>query len=266
MTSGEYINVSDSDVTGGTITPGNYGNVIDNGNNNGWLFDSSIPVISFTSSPVAPSGDNGWFKGSAPSVSITATSTFAPITTIFYKWDNDSYTSVSGSSVSNLTPSEGTHTLYAYAINEAGKSGLNSPSNRIYKIDTATPTIDIYSNPTDPNRNSSWYKRSVPVITLGNTDATSGPSTIYYSLDSADEFTIYNGQFTIGEGTHTIHYYTKDIAGNINSTFDREYKVDISAPSVSSSTSIDPNSTDSWYKDTTPSITLESTDNVNGPG
>ena len=54
-------------------------------------------------------------------------------------------------------------------------------------------------------------------VTLSATDATSGVAHTYYSIDGGG-YATYGGAFTISAlGTHTVRYYSKDVAGNVES-------------------------------------------------
>jgi hypothetical protein len=75
-------------------------------------------------------------------------------------------------------------------------------------VTTASLSGTIYSG--------SVYDTAVKV-TLSATDATSGVAHTYYSIDGGG-YATYGGAFTISAlGTHTVRYYSKDVAGNVES-------------------------------------------------
>lgn len=264
--SGSYIAVSNSNVTGGTITPGSYSSVTDGGNNSGWDFDTDYPTVDITSSPASANGSNGWFKTTAPTVSITASESESGVASISYRWGSTGdYTTASGASVSGITAPEGTNTLYVYATDNIGNGGSSSPSSQEYKVDTVAPTIDIAASPSSANGSNSYYKTTAPSITLSGTDVSSSTATIYYKWDSGS-YAAYSSALTPAEGTHTISYYGIDNAGNQSTAAEREYKVDTNAPTVSiTSDSSAPNGpTGTGYYTSAPTITLSSSDSVSG--
>ncbi len=93
-------------------------------------------------------------------------------------------------------------------------SGYTSGDEYYYYLcyDNVAPTASATLSGT---LHGSVYTSAVQV-TLSATDATSGVSHIYYSLDGAGYVT-YSSPFSLSatnRGTHTVQYYSKDVAGN----------------------------------------------------
>ncbi|MFA4996238.1 MAG: fibronectin type III domain-containing protein [Patescibacteria group bacterium] len=257
FTSDQYIQVANSNITGGIITPGNYSNVIDSGNNNGWNFVYTAPIVISVSNPVSPNGSNNWFKTTAPTITLSAESIGPVVTGIYYRWGS------SGDYLTYSTPvtaPEGTNSLYAYATDEANNSGLDDPSITEYKVDTAAPSaVDISVSPSEVNGINGYYKGTAPSVTFSETDALSGAGSIYYRWGSSGDFSTYSTALTAPERVNTVYYYGVDIAGNVSSTFNREIKLDTVNPS--SSSSINPASPDTnGYYTSAPTVTLSATD------
>ena len=264
FTAGTNITVSNSNAVNATVTPSSYVTVVAGagGNNTGWDFDTTAPVITLTASPVAPNGTNSYYKTIAPTVTISADDqSKSGVASIWYRWGSSGgYTQYS----TVLTALEGTNTLYSYAIDNAGYSGSASPSTQEYKVDTALPVVDIAASPATPNGTNSYYKTTAPAITLSSTDATSGASTVYYKWDGG-QYTEYSIQITASEGTHTIYYYGIDNAGNQSAAVNREYKVDTVTPTASLAISPStPNGDNGYYKGTAPTVTLSGSDTTSG--
>jgi hypothetical protein len=58
-----------------------------------------------------------------------------------------------------------------------------------------------------------------------------GVKATYYKVDSGD-FLLYSQPVTIGEGTHTIYFYSVDNCGNTEATKSKTYTVDSTPPTV----------------------------------
>lgn len=107
-------------------------------------------------------------------------------------------------------------------------SGFTSGNNYYYYLcyDTVPPaTSDTLSG----TFNGTAYTTAVKV-TLSASDATSGVAHTYYQLGSNPVQT-YSGPFTISStGGHTLYFYSKDVAGNVEST--HTVSINIEAPTT----------------------------------
>jgi uncharacterized protein YjbJ (UPF0337 family) len=116
-------------------------------------------------------------------------------------------------------------------------------------IDRTAP-VTTASAP-DATSASGWYSAPVPV-TLGATDNLSGPSATYYSVDAGAVVT-YAAPFTVGKGIHTVTFWSKDVAGNVEdkSTVGHSLtlKVDNVPPIISGAATTSPNA-NGWYAST----------------
>jgi len=92
------------------------------------LEDTTAPTTTITASPLAPDGNNDWYK-TAPEITLTTDET----ATIYYKWDNGSYQMYS----SPITAPAGNRTLTTYAVDLAGNAEVAHSSN--FKVDTDVP-------------------------------------------------------------------------------------------------------------------------------
>jgi hypothetical protein len=126
---------------------------------------------------------------------------------------------------------------------KAGNTAPNTVSG--IQIDRTAPTTAA-SVPADPN-NAGWYKAAVQ-ITLNASDNLSGVGATYYSVDGGAAQT-YNGTFSFGtEGTHTITFWSKDNAGNVEDKTGNSmtFKIDTTAPVVTGAATTAPNG-NGWY-------------------
>jgi len=81
-----------------------------------------------------------------------------------------------------------------------------------------------------------WY-RSAVAVTLTSTDATSGLAVTAYRIDGG-AWQTYSAPFVlVADGSHTVEYYSTDVAGNIESAVSFAVPIDTVAPATSMSAS-----------------------------
>ncbi len=82
---------------------------------------------------------------------------------------------------------------------------------------------------------SGWYDRPV-TVTLTAGDNQSGVESTYYSVDGGTTST-YGAPFEVGKGVHTVNFWSKDVAGNVEDESAANHsitvKVDNIGPSIS---------------------------------
>jgi Pro-kumamolisin, activation domain/Bacterial Ig-like domain (group 3) len=77
-------------------------------------------------------------------------------------------------------------------------------------------------------------------VTLSATDASSGVAGMFYSLDGGASVT-YSAPFTISAtGTHTLRYFSKDLAGNVDATHSTTFAVKSATTSTTVASSLNP--------------------------
>lgn len=98
-------------------------------------------------------------------------------------------------------------------------------------FDITAPTTSAVPN-FSPDGNNGYFK-TAPPISFGRTDDVggSGVAATYYRWDDTP-FVLYGPQFTAPEGTHTLSYYSVDLAGNIEPVKSSIFKVDTTGPSI----------------------------------
>lgn len=142
---------------------------------------------------------------------------------------------------------EGDHTIEYWSVDAAGNEEVHS--NGIVRIDDTAPV-------TTSNMDSAWHTEPF-TVTLGGTDALSGVANTYYTIDGGTQQT-YSTPFTVSEeGSHSVEFWSVDVAGNIESKGTGSVKVDTSAPVTTSD--ID----SSWSQDAV-TVTLAATDPISG--
>lgn len=222
--------------------------------------DTISPALTATTSPVTPNGSNNYYTGTAPIIALTTIEAGSGLSSIQYKWDNNSYQLYS----SPLTASEGTHTLYYYGVDNAGNSGSANPTSTLYNVEMTLPDVTLTANPVSPNGSNSYYKDNTPSITLTATNPSSGIASIKYHFNSNPDQT-YSTSLTAPEGTNTITYYAVTNAGNTTTPITQTLKVDI----VNSVVDIylnpaTPDGQNGYYKDSIPTISFDGSDSNSG--
>jgi TolB protein len=103
----------------------------------------------------------------------------------------------------------------------------------VYKYlneDTTSPATVLSASPVAPDGSSGWY-RSAPSVTLTSDE----PGSTRYCWDSNPApgdpaWTLYSASIAAAEGSHTLHYYSTDSAGNTETVHSQAFKVDTIAP------------------------------------
>ncbi len=115
-----------------------------------------------------------------------------------------------------------------------------------FQIESIAPTTDFETIPATPNGANGWYTTNPTTITLTPNKV----ATTYYSWDSTAAFAIGTVVPASKEGTHTLYYFSVDLATNTETVKSSEIKIDSILP-------IDPNVTSStpakdvWTNDNT---------------
>ncbi|QGN58529.1 PxKF domain-containing protein [Nostocoides sp. HKS02] len=133
----------------------------------------------------------------------------------------------------------------------SGQSATATVTDRAGNRTTTTVT-DIAIDKTPPATTASapdstyatgWYAASVPV-TLAATDSGSGVDVTYYSIDGGGA-NPYAAPFLVGKGVHTVTYWSRDRAGNVEdktaSGHSLTVKVDNLLPTITGTATPGPN-------------------------
>jgi hypothetical protein len=212
--------------------------------------DMSTPTVS--SSLSGTIGTNGWYASSV-TVVLLASDPTSGISITKYNIDGGVWQTYFGSFSINTN---GTHVINYYSIDLAGNNG--SGSTNIKKDSTIPVTSSTVSGTIG---GSNWYNSSVR-ITLTASDSPSGINWTKYSLDGG-AWMLYIAPFDIiANGSHTLQFYSIDMAGNSESYSAISFKIDMLAPY----TEISPSGTigsGNWYMSSV-TIVLTSSDNDTG--
>jgi hypothetical protein len=185
--------------------------------------DVTAPVTGATGLQV--DDHSGWRK-IAQTVTLTPGDDLAGVTKTYYTVDGGSAQTYSASfSVS----AEGSHTLTYWSVDAAGNT--ESTHTGYVNIDVTAPTTTATGLQADA---SSGWRNTGQTVTLSPSDNLSGVSVTRYTVDGGAAQT-YSGGFAVASaGSHTIAYWSVDVAGNTESAHTGYVNIDTALPTVTS--------------------------------
>ncbi|SDI55324.1 hypothetical protein SAMN05216555_10372 [Arthrobacter cupressi] len=203
------------------------------------IVDATAPGISYTLSPVAPDGLNGWYR-SEVYLDWTVTEGDSP-STLALTGCTDQLVSVDQVSAD-----------YSCAASSSGGSAAQQTVS--IKKDGTAPGVE-YTSASGTEGNNGWYTSDV-TATFTGTDATSGPASATQTATSSGEgsdVVVQSPAFTDNAGNETA-------AGAASHSF----KVDKTAPGVEYTSATGTEGNNGWYtSDVT--ATFTGTDATSGP-
>jgi outer membrane protein assembly factor BamB len=217
--------------------------------------DKDAPVTE--SSVSGPAGNNNYYRG-AVQVTLTASDSVSGlgVQPTTYQVDSETVKTYMGSPFT--VSGDGSHTVRFWSTDFAGNTA--SPNTITINIDATAPvTQAALSGTAGP---FGWYTTAVQV-TLTATDNVSGVGSSYYAVDGGLQQT-YSGPFTISTtGTHTVLYWSQDVANNVEAQHPIIFKIDVGSPSTTASVS--GTSINGWYQ-APAQVTLTASDDASGVG
>jgi hypothetical protein len=154
-----------------------------------------LPVVELTVEPQAPDGQNGYYK-TAPEIRLSTSNGVK----VFFKVDDGEFAEFTAP----FKIDEGTHTVYAYAMDEGGNKG--DTIKKQFSVDNTPPKI------TFDNANSDPYFKGSPGKLTGNV---SEPCTLKINeviLELKDDLH-FSVELNVYEGM-PIAIFARDLAGN----------------------------------------------------
>jgi len=158
-----------------------------------------LPVVELTVEPQAPDGQNGYYK-TAPEIRLSISNGVK----VFFKVDDGEFAEFTAP----FKIDEGTHTVYAYAMDEGGNKG--DTIKKQFLVDNTPPKI------TFDNANSDPYFKENPGKLTGSV---SEPCVLQITA-GADKITLelkedlnFSTELNVYEGM-PIAFFARDLAGN----------------------------------------------------
>jgi hypothetical protein len=198
--------------------------------------DTTAP--STTATGLMADANTGWTKTTPQSVTLTATDAASGMSggsaAIYYRIDSSGAYSTYSSALSISTP--GSHKVDYYSVDAAGNA--ETAKTGYVNIDTTAPTTT--ASGLAGSATSGWTKTTPQTVTLTATDGGSGMSggsaAIYYRIDSAGDYGVYSGPFTIAApGSHEVDYYSVDALGNAETSLAGYVNIDTTPPTTTQS-------------------------------
>jgi hypothetical protein len=155
---------------------------------------------------------------------------------------------------------KGTHTISFWSTDVAGNVEDSAGNSITLKIDGNAPTTTVI-NPISPA--SGWFVTSGIPVAFDASDAESGIAATYYTIDGGAAQT-YGEPFTVdlSTGSHTITYWSVDLAGNAETKQTTQVKVDTVPPTITGSRTPAPNA--HGWNNTNVDVTFTCTDADSG--
>ncbi|HYW71101.1 MAG TPA: PQQ-binding-like beta-propeller repeat protein, partial [Pyrinomonadaceae bacterium] len=197
--------------------------------------DTTAPSTQMSASGVT--GDNGWYRGPVQ-VSLAGADNQSGLANTFYSLDAGPTQTYAGAFAIS---SEAQHQLSFWSVDRLGNAEAHQ---------TVTIKIDQYGPRTQPvvsgpSGGGNYFLGAVQ-ISLTATDNLSGVAATYYRIDGGATQT-YSSTFTVsGDGSHTVDYWSTDVAGNNTYSYTSLIKIDTTAPTTTATPS-GSLGTNGWY-------------------
>jgi outer membrane protein assembly factor BamB len=213
--------------------------------------DNDGPTIQ--NAVTGPVGNSTYYKGPIQ-MTLNATDNASGVANIYYRIDGGP---IQTYAAPFTVSGDGTHPVDFWSFDVAGNN--NHAYTVMIRIDATPPSTQVALS--GPAGGNGWYVGPVQVA-LGATDNLSGMAGTYYAIDGGATQT-YSGPFTIStNGVHTVLFWSRDQANNIESQQSREVRIDATAPltqAVASGTV----GTNGWYRGPV-QLSLSASDNLSG--
>jgi hypothetical protein len=220
--------------------------------------DNVAPTTTLTTGPASPDGSNSWFQRTSVGVTLAATDATSGVATTSYTVDGGAVQAYGGM-FAVATP--GDHTITYWSTDNAGN--VESVHTAHVRLDAAAPSTALATTPSSPTGSNGWFTSSVS-FTLSASDATSGVASRFYRLDGGSTQT-YAGAVAVGQGDHTVEYWSVDNAGNAEAHSTVHVKLDSIGPVTTLTTTPgSPDGTNGWFRQASVSFTLSATDATSG--
>ena len=164
-------------------------------------------------------GANGWYT-SPITITFVVTDPVSGRDTTMYRLDGGIWQAGDGL----VVDSDGIHTLEYYSIDRAGNR--ESTHTATLRVDLLPP-MTMYT--TEGTAGDGGWFRSPVTVTLTPTDLASGPAATYYRLDAGGWISGTKAMVS-SEGTHSLAFYSRDYAGNVEASQAISVNIDVTPP------------------------------------
>lgn len=189
--------------------------------------DLTPPAVTLTAA--RPPEPTGWYTASvAFTLAVTDTLSGSPVG--YYRLDSGAWQTADHFQVA----SEGTHVIEYYGQDHAGNRSAVATLQA--RMDTMPPTTAYLIEGVQGQ--NGWY-RSPLSIRLIAADSGSGVAATYYRVNYGPWQTGTLFPLT-GDGSYVLSFYSVDVAGNVESSFPVQVKVDTAAPGTPIAVEVSP--------------------------
>ena len=212
--------------------------------------DGSAPSTGIS---LVGTSSNGW-RITPVQVTLSPSDTRSGVAATYYTLDGGPTQTYSGPFMIN---DSAIHQLNFWSVDNVGNT--EAQKLETIKIDKEGPTTE--SSLSGPAGNNDYFKGPVQVA-LTATDNVSGVASfgIHYKIDNGPQMAYMSSPFTVsGEGTHTVSFWSTDLAGNSASPNTITIKIDATAP-ASQAALAGTAGGGGWYSSEV-QVTLSATDN-----
>lgn len=166
-------------------------------------------------------GPGGWYLQPI-GVQLTAADDLSGVAGIRFRVDSSAW--ITGADIT--LDSDGDHRLDFQAVDQAGN--VEAAQTLRLPLDQTAPSTAYQPDPNSIVGDNGWY-RSFITITLIPLDLGSGVASTFYRIDGG---AWQNSTHLVlnQEGTHTLEFYSRDVAGNVETPFPVVLKIDTQAP------------------------------------
>ncbi len=209
--------------------------------------------------PMPDDGASGWSNDNTPTFTWSPPYDASGIAGYYWKVDDGPENWITSNSVTLPPQSDGTHTFYVKAKDNAGNMG--QWGSHTFQIDTTVST------PVPDDGVSGWSNDNTPTFTWSPPSDLSGIAGYYWKVDSGSEIWTVSTYVTLppqSDGSHTFYVKAKDNAGNVGNWGSHTFQIDTTAPpslSVTSSTHPDQNR---WYNNSNPIFNWNTPSDMSG--
>lgn len=214
--------------------------------------DASAPTTQLSVIGLTP--NNGWYRVPSVQVALSATDSRSGVGATYYTVNGGATQTYAGYFTLNASA---VYQVSFWSVDKVGNSEAQHSFD--VKIDNDGPRT--YNEVSGPGGGGNYYKGAVQ-MSLTATDNVSGVANTYYQIDGGPTET-YAAPFTVsGDGTHPVHFWSVDVAGNNTYSYTVNISIDGTAPTTQAALSATA-SGNGWYSIPV-QVTLSATDNTSG--